>query len=35
MDRGAGQATVRRSQRVRHDLVTKKQQGEILVCVSP
>ena len=36
MDRGAGQATVHRSQRVGHDLVTKKQQqGEMLVCVSP
>ena len=36
IDRGAGQATVHRSQRVGHDLVTKKQQqGEILVCISP
>ena len=34
MDRGAGQATVYGSQRVGHDLVTKKQ-VEILVCVSP
>ena len=34
MERGAWQAIVHGSQRVGHDLVTKKQ-VEILVCVSP
>ena len=35
IDRGARQTIVHGSQRAGHDLVTKKQQVEILVCVSP